>query len=92
MQDYCLTKLVGLENVIVSNIVERDTHLEIFIETKPCHQSCTQCGKRTKSIHDYRLQKIRDVKFREMYTYLILKKHRYKCRSWGRVSMNDIPS
>jgi hypothetical protein len=45
MQDYCITKLIGLENVIVSNIVETDTHLEIFIETKPCHQSCPQCGK-----------------------------------------------
>jgi hypothetical protein len=30
MQDYCITKLIGLENVIVSNIVETDTHLEIF--------------------------------------------------------------
>ncbi|MBO8178657.1 MAG: transposase [Bacillus sp. (in: Bacteria)] len=84
MQDYCITKLVGLENVIVSNIVETDTHLEIFIETKPCHQSCPQCGERTRSIHDYRLQKIRDVKFREMYTYLILKKRRYKCTSCGK--------
>jgi Transposase and inactivated derivatives len=84
MQDYCITKLIGLENVIVSNVVETDTHLEIFIETKPCHQSCPQCGERTRSIHDYRLQKIRDVKFREMYTYLVLKKRRYKCTSCGK--------
>ncbi|MGR6118181.1 transposase family protein [Aeribacillus composti] len=41
-----------------------DTHLEIFIATKPCDQRCPQCGEKTRSIHDYRLQKIRDVKFR----------------------------
>jgi hypothetical protein len=30
MRDYCITKLIGLENAFVLSIVEMDTYLEFF--------------------------------------------------------------
>jgi transposase len=55
-----------------------------FYRNQTLSSKLSSVRERTRSIHDYRLQKIRDVKFREMYTYLILKKRRYKCTSCGK--------
>jgi hypothetical protein len=48
MQDYCITKLIGLENVIVSNIVEADTHLEIFYRNQTLSSKLSSIREKDK--------------------------------------------
>lgn len=79
MHSNCTKKLLGLEDVIIKNVIHADSYVSIFIETKPSIQVCPRCGEYTKRIHDYRSQTIKDLPFQLKHAYLILKKRRYVC-------------
>jgi transposase len=79
MHNYCINKLLNIEEVIVKKVVHADTFVNIYLETKPKEHICPACGTSTKRIHDYREQKIKDLPFQMKHCYLILKKRRYSC-------------
>jgi transposase len=79
-QEYFITKLLGLKDVLVTFTEETDSSIYIGIETKPKPQICPCCKQSTTYIHDYRQQKIKDLSFRDKYGYLLLKKRRYVCK------------
>lgn len=79
MHNYCINKLLNIEEVIVNKVVHADTFVYIYLETKPKVHICPTCGASTKRIHDYREQKIKDLPFQMKHYYLILKKRRYAC-------------
>lgn len=79
MHNHCINKLLDLEDVIVKKVVHADTFVKIFIETKPKEHVCPCCGLKTKKIHDYRLQTIKDLPFQMKHCYLVLHKRRYRC-------------
>ena len=41
--------------------------------------TCPNCGSKTRRIHDYRYQIIKDLPLHLKHTYLVLKKRRYVC-------------
>lgn len=75
------TKLLGLEDVIVKNVYENEDGCNIEIEQPRRKHFCPCCGNETDKIHDYRLQKVKDLDVRRVHTYLLLRKRRYVCRS-----------
>lgn len=75
------TKLLGLEDVIVKNVYENEDGCNIEIEQPRRKHVCPCCGNETDKIHDYRLQKVKDLDVRGVHTYLLLRKRRYVCRS-----------
>lgn len=79
MHSNCIKKLLGLEDVILKNVVPAENYVKIFIETAPNPQVCPCCGRETRRIHDYRLQKIKDLPMQLNHVYLILRKRRYAC-------------
>ena len=79
MHSYYISNLLNLEGVIVKNITHSDSYIKIFIETKAFEHTCPCCGNKTKRIHDYRNQSIKDLPFQLKDCYLILKKRRYSC-------------
>ncbi len=79
MHNHCINKLINIEEVIVKKIVHADNFVQIHLETKPKDHICPVCGASTKKIHDYRMQKIKDLPFQMKHCYLILKKRRYTC-------------
>ena len=83
-QEYFITKLLGLKDVLVTFTEETDSSIYIGIETKPKPQICPCCKQSTTYIHDYRQQKIKDLSFRDKYGYLLLKKRRYVCKQCGK--------
>jgi transposase len=83
-QDYFITKLFGLKDVLFTLIEETEISILISIETKPKPQICPCCKQPTSYIHDYRQQKIKDLPFRDKYCYLLLKKRRYTCKRCGK--------
>ena len=79
MHNYCINKLINIEDVIVKKIIHSDSSVRIMLETKPKEHICPVCGRNTKRIHDYRMQTIKDLPFQLKHCYLILRKRRYAC-------------
>ena len=70
----------------VKNIIYADSYVKVFIETQAIRHTCPCCGSKTKQIHDYRWQTIKDLPFKLKYCFLVLKKRRYRCSCGKRFS------
>jgi len=81
-QDYT-AKLLDLEDVIVRKVEKEENELHIDIELPRKEHICPECGDRTDRIHDYRIQRIKDIPLGRT-TVLYLKKRRYVCPSCGK--------
>jgi transposase len=72
-------KLLGLQDLIVTNIEENDTNTIIYAEMQRKTHKCIFCGHSTDRIHDYRIQKIKDIPAFGKLVTIILRKRRYRC-------------
>ncbi len=78
------TKLLGLKDVIVKNVFEdvSGCHIEIILpRRKHC---CPCCGSMTDYVHDYRMQKVKDLDVHGVHTCLHIRKRRYICKECGK--------
>ena len=76
-QDYT-SKLLNLEDVIITNAENISNQLHISIELPRRKHTCPCCGAVTDRVHDYRMQVIKDVPLARD-TFLHLRKRRYRC-------------
>ena len=67
-------KLLGLKGVIVKNITQPPEYTSIDIEIEPKPHNCPCCGTATRTIHDYRQQKIKDIPAFGKHIVLYLRK------------------
>ena len=74
-----ITKLLGIADVSVKNVEETAEEMRIYLETPVSFQICPVCHKKTKNVHDYRRQRIRDLAVNNKPSVLILRKCRYHC-------------
>lgn len=72
-------KLLGLQDVIVTNIEENEKEIHIYAELKRKTHNCICCGTATDTIHDYRKQVIKDIPAFGKKVTIVLRKHRYRC-------------
>ena len=77
-------KLIGLQDINVTNVEENGEETVIFIELKRKMHSCTCCGTATDTVHDYRKQIIKDITAFGKKTTLVLRKRRYRCPNCGK--------
>lgn len=77
MTDYT-SKLLNLEDVIITGVENISDQLHIYIELPRTAHTCPACGASTDRIHDYRMQTIKDVPLARD-TFLHLRKRRYRC-------------
>jgi transposase len=77
--------LLNLKDVFIKNVIQADSFLKIFIETKPSEQTCPCCGCKTKRVDDYRIQKIDDAPSYGKSVTPVLRKCRYLCSSCGKI-------
>lgn len=75
-----ITKLLGLQNVLVSDIEETEISFNIYLVSPQKSVPCPHCGNNTSYVHDYRSQIIKDIPYAAKHVYLHLKKRRYHCR------------
>ena len=78
------SKLLGLEDVIVKNVYENESACCIEIELPRRKHICPRCQSETERIHDYRIQRVKDIDMRGVHTYLYLRKRRYVCGACGK--------
>lgn len=76
MHNHCINKLLNIKDVIVKKVIQADTFIKIYLETKPTEQLCPYCNSSTSRIHDYRSQVVKDLPFQFKHCYLILRKRR----------------
>ena len=77
MTDYT-SKLLNLEDVIITGVENILDQLHIYIELPRRKHVCPCCGLETDRVHDYRLQVVKDVPLARD-TFLYLRKRRYRC-------------
>ncbi|MEG2720862.1 MAG: ISL3 family transposase, partial [Oscillospiraceae bacterium] len=76
--------LLGLQDVIIKNIEEKDDVININIKLEVKEHQCPCCKTKTKYIHDYRNQIVKDIPIRGKKCNLILQKRRYICKNCGK--------
>lgn len=79
-----IAKVLGLEDVIVNNVEEKDRCLIIDIELPRKHHYCPCCHSITDKIHDYRIQMVKDLSAFGKQVVLKLRKRRYVCPKCGK--------
>ena len=75
---------LDLKDVFVKKVIQADSFLKVFIETKPSDQICPCCRCKTRRVHDYLIQEIDDTPFQGKTVTLVLRKRRYLCSSCGK--------
>ncbi len=83
-QENYTTKLLGMEDAIVTNVKETAKEIIISLEVKRRNHCCPNCGQLTNRVHDYRCIPLRDLSLRGIQTKLLYRKRRYVCTECGK--------
>ena len=78
----------GLKDVIIDQIEEQKERIVLYISLPRKEHTCPACGEKTSKVHDYRMQKIKHLKWFERLTILFYKRRRYACTCGKRFSEN----
>ena len=54
-------ELIGLKDVFVKSVERKDNTLCIYAGMYKRIHKCPRCGERTSKVHDYRIQRIKDI-------------------------------
>lgn len=79
LYDHSTEKLVRLQGIEVKNIIQNEKYTEIHIQAERKVVNCPCCGAATWTIHDYRLQRVKDIPAFGKHIILFLRKRRYRC-------------
>ena len=79
-----LAKILGIydANVKLKSINDHTISFYIYTDTKPL--ICPCCNLSTSKVHDYSMQKIKDIPFHNKSCILFLNKRRYHCSGCGK--------
>jgi len=84
-------ELIGFKDVTVTFAERKDNQLHLHMQMNRKTHKCPRCGKETNKIHDYRMQKVKDISSFGNYTYIHLRKRRYVCPSCNKRFYEETP-
>lgn len=79
-----ITELLKSKDIILHEIIENEKEVELHISQVQKPHKCPRCGRITSKIHDYRVQRVKDIPMMGKKTYLVLRKRRYICKECGK--------
>lgn len=82
-------KLLGLQGLKVTNIEKDEKSITIYAGLERKSHTCPCCGTATRTVHDYRTQKIKDIPAFGKLVTIILRKRRYRCKDCGKRFFED---
>lgn len=85
-----IEKLLGMEDIIVKKIMEKEDKLVIELEIPLKEHNCPCCKTETKRVHDYRIQRIKDIPGYGKHTIIVLRKRRYRCAECGKCFYENV--
>ena len=84
-------EIIGFKDVKVTYGEIEGNNLHIHIEMQRRIHKCPRCAHETNKIHDYRIQKIKDIPSFGNYTYIHLRKRRYICPNCKKKFYEEVP-
>lgn len=82
-------KILGLQDIEIEKVEEIDYSLHIYCYLKRKSHKCPCCNSMTDTVHDYRLQVIKDIPAFGKNCFIYLKKRRYRCTCGKRFAENN---
>lgn len=82
------SKLLELEDVIISDLHSTNTEVHISFSLKRRPHPCPHCGFITQAVHDYRTSVLKDLPVMGKKTFLHYRKRRYHCPNCHKHFMN----
>lgn len=79
-----IEKLIGIKDVILENVEEINYEKHIYFTLRRQIHICPNCCSETNTIHDYRVQVVKDCSSYGAKTYLHFRKRRYVCGNCGK--------
>lgn len=79
----------GLKGVNIDKIDQIEDRIVLYVSLPKKEQCCPSCGVKTAKVHDYRIQKVKHLKWFERLTTLFYKRRRYACACGKRFSENN---
>ncbi|RQW70506.1 ISL3 family transposase [Lysinibacillus composti] len=76
----------GLKGVTVHKVEEMGERIVLHVSIPKKEHQCPACKNITSKVHDYRIQKIKHLKWFERLTVLFYKRRRYVCQCGKRFS------
>ena len=76
----------GLKDVTIQKVEETGERIALHVSLPKKAHSCPNCHQLTSKVHDYRVQKIKHLKWFERLTILFYKRRRYVCKCGKRFS------
>ena len=90
-QLHFITKLLDIKdpNIQIIDIVNRDTHKEIFAKLDYDAPSCPDCGSQMKKYDFQKPSKIPYLETTGMPTRILLRKRRFKCYQCSKIAVSE---
>lgn len=82
-EDYT-TKLLDMEHMNIRKIEVTESEILLHVDMKRRLAACPVCGNMTDSVHDYRIQKVKDSPVQGKALVWLYRKRRYVCHSCGK--------
>lgn len=82
-KDYT-TKLLDMEHMNIRKIEVTESEILLHVDMKRRLVPCPVCGNMTDSVHDYRIQKVKDSPVQGKALVWYYRKRRYVCHSCGK--------
>ena len=72
-------EIPGLKGVMIDKIEQFEERIILHVSMPTQEHICPSCGLKTAKVHDYRIQKVKHLKWFERLTTLFYKRRRYVC-------------
>lgn len=87
-RDYYIIEFLNLTGIEIKKIERKKEGNFLSITTRPSIHTCPCYKHKTKKIHDYRNQTIKDIPYQHEMVFFILRKRRYICKYCGKSFLN----
>jgi len=87
-----VSRLVGIEGLVVTGVLERTEQLELEVEIRLEAGCCRWCGRSSLKVEDRPVVRIRDLPVAGRVTWLLWRKRRFGCEACGRTFTETHPA
>ena len=78
------SKLLDMEHMIFTDVEHTATTVTLSVEMERRLHACPDCGAQTGSVHDYRMQRVKDCPIQGKAVIWVYRKRRYRCPCCGK--------
>ena len=83
-QTYSIVKLLDMEHMILKEVESFSDQLVLHVEMNRRTCDCPACRTVTSTVHDYRLQRVKDSPIQGKTVVWVYRKRRYRCPCCGK--------